>query len=79
MTDRIYYTDSYCTSFDAVVTRALTHDGRPAVALDRSAFYPSSGGQPFDLGTLGTVRVVDVVDREDGALAHVLDAPIDEG
>ncbi len=79
MTDRIYYTDPYCASFDAVVTRALTQDGRPAVALDRTAFYPSSGGQPFDVGTLGTVRVVDVVDGDDGVLAHVLDAPIAEG
>lgn len=79
MTERIYYTDPYCASFDAVVVRVLTHEGRPAVALDRTAFYPSSGGQPFDVGTLGSARVVDVVDREDGVLAHVLDAPLDEG
>jgi alanyl-tRNA synthetase len=77
--DRIYYTDAYCTGFEAVVTRAFIHEGRPAVALDRTAFYPSSGGQPFDVGTLGPVRVVDVVDLEDGSIAHVLDAPLAEG
>ena len=52
MTDRIYYTDPYCRTFDAVVTRALEHDGQPAVTLDRTAFYPTSGGQPFDTGRL---------------------------
>jgi alanyl-tRNA synthetase len=74
MTKRIYYTEPYCASFEAVVTEAFTHEGRPAVALDRTAFYPTSGGQPFDVGTLGGVRVVDVVDRDDGVIAHVLEA-----
>ncbi len=79
MTDRIYYTDPYRVSFQAVVTRAFTHEGRPAVVLDRSAFYPTSGGQPFDSGTLGGVRVLDVVDLEDGTVAHVLEAALAEG
>ncbi len=48
--------------------------------LDQSAFYPTTGGQPHDTGTLGGRRVVDVVDREaDGAVLHVLDAPLDVG
>lgn len=45
------------------------------VYLDRSAFYPASGGQPFDTGTLDGARVVDVVD-EAGRVAHVLDQPV---
>ena len=52
MTSRIYYTDSYCPRFDATVTKAFVHDGRPAAVLDRTAFYPTSGGQPFDTGRL---------------------------
>ena len=79
MTERIYYTDPYCAAFDALVTRAFTHDGRPAVLLDRTAFYPASGGQPPDAGTLGGVPVLDVVDLEDGAVAHVLGSPLAEG
>jgi alanyl-tRNA synthetase len=79
MTQRIYYTDPSCASFEAVVTRAFTHEGRPAVVLDRTAFYPTSGGQPFDTGTLGGVRVVDVIDADDGSIAHVLDAALNEG
>jgi alanyl-tRNA synthetase len=78
MTVRIYYTDSGCREFDAVVADVTTHEGRPAVRLDRTAFYPTSGGQPFDTGWLGAVRVVDVID-EDAAVLHVLDAPLIAG
>ena len=48
------------------------------MVLDRTAFYPTSGGQPFDTGRLGGAQVVDVVD-EDGEVVHVLDAPLTEG
>ncbi len=72
MTERLYYTDAYLRSFDArVVDRAK--DGR-TIYLDRTAFYPTSGGQPFDTGTLGGVAVADVVD-EGERIAHVLAAP----
>jgi alanyl-tRNA synthetase len=73
MTSRLYYTDAYVTAFDARVTE-LADDGR-RVYLDRSAFYPTSGGQPFDLGSLGKAPVVDVID-EDERVAHVLSAPL---
>ena len=78
MTARIYYTDPYCRRFDAVVTDALSREGRPAVVLDRTAFYPSSGGQPFDTGRLGDAAVLDVVDDDHGVV-HVLSAPLVEG
>jgi len=52
VTDRLYYTDAYRSTFDATVTRSFEHEGRPAVTLDRTAFYPTSGGQPFDTGRL---------------------------
>ena len=75
MTDRLYYTDPYLREFDARVVRVDEVDGRPCVVLDRSAFYPTSGGQPFDIGRLGDVAIVDVVEREDGTLHHVLAPP----
>ena len=86
MTSRIYYTDPYCRRFDAVVTRAFEHDGRPAVLLDRTAFYPTSGGQPFDVGHLrageaggaGEAGVVDVIDADD-EVVHVLSRPLAAG
>jgi alanyl-tRNA synthetase len=78
MTERLYYSDPYCRTFDAVVTRAFERDGRPAVVLDRTAFYPTSGGQPFDTGRLGTVAVVDVIDDGD-EVTHILAAPLAHG
>jgi alanyl-tRNA synthetase len=78
MTERLYYTDSYLTDFEATVVESGEIDGRPYVVLDRSAFYPTSGGQPHDTGMLDGRAVVDVMDREeDGAVLHVLDRPSD--
>jgi alanyl-tRNA synthetase len=70
MTDRLYYRDAYLTTFTAKVVAA---DGE-RVQLDRSAFYPTSGGQQFDTGTLDGSKVVDVIDEESGVI-HVLSAP----
>lgn len=78
MTERLYYADAYCRHFSARVTERLTWDGQPAVVLDRTAFYPASGGQPADLGTLGEVTVPDVVVREDGAVVHILERSLPE-
>lgn len=79
MTDRLYYNDPYLTEFDAEVLRVEDHDGRTSAVLDRTAFYPTSGGQPFDTGTLGAARVVDVVDGDDGAVRHVVEGTIAPG
>lgn len=77
MTERIYYTDAYARECDAtVLDRVRLDDGRQAAILDRTVFYPTSGGQPFDTGTLGDARVVDVIDREDGVVLHVLDGAV---
>ncbi len=73
MTERLYYQDSYLREFDADLVDTVSHDGRTALVLDRSAFYPTSGGQPFDVGMFGDVRVLDVVDGDDGRMLHVVD------
>ena len=73
MTDRLYYTDPYLAEFDAAVGEVRELAGRPAVVLDRTAFYPTSGGQPFDTGTLGPVAVVNVADADDGSILHVVE------
>jgi alanyl-tRNA synthetase len=73
MTTRLYYTDPYRSEFTAnVVDRS---DDGIRVYLDETAFYPTSGGQPHDTGTLGGVSVVDVVDEEE-RVAHVLASPL---
>ena len=73
MTDRLYYRDPYLRTFDATVEKVERRGDRWSVALDRTAFYPTTGGQPFDTGTLGGVRVVDVVDEDDGTVTHVVE------
>ncbi|MBI5828414.1 MAG: phosphoesterase, partial [Chloroflexi bacterium] len=74
MTQRLYYSDSYTRQFAARVIEHLTVDGQSAVVLDRSFFYPASGGQPADRGTIGGVPVLDVTVREsDKAVLHLLE------
>ena len=74
MTERLYYTEPSMREFDATVVAVDHGDGRTLVRLDRSAFYPTSGGQPFDTGTLGSARVVDVFDDAGGEdIAHVVE------
>ena len=79
MTERLYYDDAYLTEFDAVVTACEEKDGQYHVYLDRSAFYPTSGGQPFDTGTIGEAQVLDVVVGEDHDVYHVADRPLPVG
>jgi len=76
VTERLYYQDCYLREFRAR-GRESSGDGR-RVYLDRTAFYPTSGGQPFDTGTLGGANVIEVIDEEE-RVVHVLDAPIATG
>jgi alanyl-tRNA synthetase len=82
-TDRLYYHDSFFYDFDARVVEAREHHGRVAIMLDRTAFYPTSGGQVHDLGTLtaDTKRIVitDVADDEDGRILHFASEPLTVG
>ena len=79
MTTRLYYTDALARTFDATVLSCAAVEGRTLVTLDRTAFYPTSGGQPFDTGTLDTARVLEVVDDDDGTIRHVVDAALAPG
>ncbi|HEU5450465.1 MAG TPA: alanine--tRNA ligase-related protein [Terriglobales bacterium] len=77
MTERIYYTQPDLLEFTAHVV-AVERDPRPAVVLDRSAFYPTSGGQIFDTGWLeangARLRVTEVADRDDETVVHFVEA-----
>lgn len=72
---RLYYDDSYLTEFEAKIIMSLTYEGSPAVILDRTAFYPESGGQPFDTGTLGETSVINVIEDQE-TIIHVLDGDL---
>ncbi len=84
MSDRLYYTDSFLYSFDAKVEDVRQVNGRTAAVLDRTAFYPTSGGQTFDTGVLKTalgqeVQVEEVAEAEDGTVLHYVSAPLERG
>lgn len=79
MTERLYFTDSHLIEFDTVVAACAPAGDRFEASLVATAFYPTGGGQPHDIGTLGDRRVVDVVDREGEGILHVLDGPLEPG
>lgn len=73
MTRRLYHDDAYLRRFDADVVAITTYKTRPAVVLDRTAFYPEAGGQLGDRGRLGELAVVDTQETEDGTIIHVVE------
>jgi alanyl-tRNA synthetase len=80
MTEHLYYNNSFLYDFDANVVDvvlASETEPRPALILDRTAFYPTSGGQIFDTGWIAVgkhqARVVEVTQAEDGTVYHFLD------
>jgi alanyl-tRNA synthetase len=72
-TERLYYNDSHLIEFEArVIDTTERVSDWTAVTLDRTAFYPTGGGQPSDTGTLGNTRVVEVIDSEEDGVLHVI-------
>ena len=78
MTERLYYDNAYLTEFDCCVLACRENGAHFDVLLDRSAFYPTSGGQPFDTGTLGNAQVIDV-NVIDGDVWHTVTQPLTPG
>src|SRR5947208_564647 len=79
-TERLYYNDPYLLEFDANITEAKAVGHRLGVILDRTAFYPTSGGQPNDLGTINDVRLLDCFEDEtSGVVIHVVSDRIPSG
>jgi alanyl-tRNA synthetase len=74
-TKRIYYDDAFAKEFGASVEACDEKEGAWRVILNETAFYPTSGGQPNDLGTIGEARVLDVVDEGD-EIIHVVDRAV---
>lgn len=76
MTKRLYYTDCYLLTFDATITASNQCQDRWHTRLDRSAFYPTSGGQLHDAGKLNDVAVIDVIESDNGDVVHISDSPV---
>ncbi len=72
MTERLYYLDPYRLEFETEVVERISVGSQPGVILESTCFYPTSGGQPHDEGSLNDVPVVNVFEREDKAIVHAL-------
>src|SRR5882762_5859869 len=73
-TERLYYADSHLTIFDATVIDVTDRvSGWSGVTLNRSAFYPTGGGQPSDVGFLNSARVVECIDQEQDGILHIVE------
>jgi alanyl-tRNA synthetase len=84
MTERLYYHDSFLYEFDAQVVEALRLNDKQAIVLDRTAFYPTSGGQVHDTGKLlvgggREVSVTEVADDEAARVVHLVSEPLEIG
>jgi alanyl-tRNA synthetase len=72
MTRRLYHDDAYLRRFDADVVAITTFKTKPAIVLDRTAFYPEAGGQLGDRGQLGGLAVLDTQETDDGTIVHLI-------
>ena len=77
-TKKLYYDNPFLQRFAAVVTACEEAKGGWTVTLDQTAFYPEGGGQPYDTGTLGGVKVLEVHEK-DGVVTHLCGAPLAVG
>ncbi|HEY6328057.1 MAG TPA: DHHA1 domain-containing protein [Blastocatellia bacterium] len=74
-TERLYYTDSGLLEFSAAITGINPENDLLRIVLDKTAFYPTGGGQPNDIGRLGDADVIDVQEDESGLITHLVKAP----
>ncbi len=78
MTEKLYEQDAFLSQFEGKVLSCEKGKKGFDLVLDRTAFYPEGGGQPYDTGTLGGVKVLEVHNRE-GEIVHTCDAPLEPG
>ena len=77
-TRKLYYEDPFQKGFASAVVSCEETKGGYAVVLEETAFYPEGGGQPCDIGTLGSANVLDVREK-DGVIVHLCDRPLAAG
>jgi alanyl-tRNA synthetase len=79
-TERLYYNDPYLLEFDANVVGTKNAGAHSGVILDKTAFYPTSGGQPNDLGEINGIALLDCIEQEaEGTVLHVLERGLEPG
>ena len=73
MTERLHYENAYLAEWNARIVERIKQDGKNALILDKSAFYPTGGGQPHDSGEISGNPVIEVYKRDDGAIIHFVE------
>ena len=76
MTERLYYKDPTLLEFDAQITATGKYQDKFYVILDKTAFYPTAGGQPRDFGVLNDLNVIDVIEDDIGNIRHITTAQV---
>ena len=75
-TKKLYFDDPYQIEFNSKVVRKFIHNNQPAVIIAQTCFYPESGGQPSDKGTINGIEVTGVIE-EDKNIIHLLDREVE--
>ena len=76
MENKIFYQDAFIKSFTAqVVDQGKDKEGKYYIVLNQTAFYPTGGGQPHDIGTIENIKVLNV-EEVDGEVRHYLESEV---
>jgi len=78
MTEKLYYTDANLLDFEATIIKFGKSDNLFYTVLDKTAFYPTSGGQLYDTGFINQIEIIDVIENEKGEIHHISQKPIGE-
>ncbi|MDZ7264109.1 MAG: alanine--tRNA ligase-related protein [candidate division KSB1 bacterium] len=78
ITQKLYLDQTKLIHFPATILRTFPHGSQHAIILDQTAFYPTSGGQMNDTGTINGIEVVDVIEQ-DGEILHLVQSPLEVG
>ena len=78
MTERLYYKDPGLIEFEGEIISSISVEGQFQTILNRTAFYPTSGGQLHDLGLLNKIEILDVIEDNDKNILHITNEPIGE-
>ncbi len=76
MTHKLYLDNPYLRRFTSTVSHIIETGKKPGIVLDKTLFYPSSGGQPHDTGTINDIPVIDVFEDENRQIVHLLAKPV---
>jgi alanyl-tRNA synthetase len=77
MTKKLYLDNPYLRTCSAKVIEQTQVDAKPGIILNQTVFYPTSGGQPHDTGTMNTVDVIAVLEDNNRDIIHLLEKPLE--